>query len=121
MESIAESALHLALRGLNLRQRVIANNVANADTPRFKAGEVRFEEELRQALRRAPDGAALREQVIPRIVVPENRVSQMDENSVDMDRQLLALTETSMRYNAVSRALGERLALYRSVLSDGRT
>ena len=37
-----------AVNAAEMRQRVIANNVANADTPRFKRSEVLFEELLEE-------------------------------------------------------------------------
>src|SRR6266545_599088 len=46
--------LEKALDGLSLRQQAISNNVANVDTPNFKATEVSFEEDLHAALRRQP-------------------------------------------------------------------
>ena len=41
------SALHYALNGLALRQRTIADNTANIETPGFLAGKVNFEDSLR--------------------------------------------------------------------------
>ena len=41
-----DSYLRAAMSGLASRQRAIANNVANVDTPNFKASEVRFEDAL---------------------------------------------------------------------------
>lgn len=125
MKTVVEGALHVALRGLSLRQRIIADNVANNDTPGFKARTVHFEDQLRRALdgiqaNRAANGHALLQAVPPKIDVAENLVARMDQSSVDLDRELLAMTETAMRYNAVARAMSERLALYRTILSDGR-
>src|SRR6202035_2277633 len=52
--------LQAAMSGLAARQRAIANNVANIDTPNFKASEVRFEDALTSALRR--DSASTQDQ-----------------------------------------------------------
>ena len=41
--------LSKAMDGLSVRHQVIADNIANVDTPGFKAGDVRFEEELSSA------------------------------------------------------------------------
>ena len=46
----ADSYLRAAMSGLAARQRAIANNVANVDTPNFKASEVRFEDALKSAI-----------------------------------------------------------------------
>lgn len=47
----AADLLHRSLDVELLRQDVIANNIANSDTPNFKRSEVNFESELRRALR----------------------------------------------------------------------
>ena len=44
------SALHYALSGLALRQRTIADNTANIETPGFLAGRVSFEDTLRSSI-----------------------------------------------------------------------
>lgn len=115
-----ESVLQAALRGLSLRQRVIADNIANADTPGYKARVVSFEQQLRSAMRQAGGGEELLRQASPRIYDTLNRTGHADGNSVDLDQELLAMTETSLRYNAISQAVVSRLALYRSILTDGR-
>ncbi|WP_168582422.1 flagellar basal body rod protein FlgB [Gephyromycinifex aptenodytis] len=43
-------ALSQALTGLSMRQRTIADNMANVDTPGFLAGKVDFESSLKSAL-----------------------------------------------------------------------
>ena len=52
------SALYAALNGLAARQRVIANNVANVETPGYIAGRVSFEDSLRDAIRNGRAGDA---------------------------------------------------------------
>lgn len=48
--SASMDAVHQAIRGLNERQRTIANNVANVETPGFLAGKVDFESHLKRAV-----------------------------------------------------------------------
>ena len=52
------SALHQALSGLSLRQRTIADNIANIETPGFMAGKVDFETSLKRAYANGDPGAA---------------------------------------------------------------
>src|SRR5207245_5965747 len=54
----ADGYLRAAMSGLAARQRAIANNVANVDTPGFKASEVRFEDVLKSAVGQAKPGSA---------------------------------------------------------------
>ena len=118
---LVDEALQIALRGLSLRQRVIANNVANVDTPGFKASEVHFETQLRRALasRQQSPAAALAE-VSPTVEQLTGTTIRADGNNVDIERELLLLTETSLRYGAVARTLSGRLALLQTILTDGR-
>ena len=48
----AMQAMEYALRGLDRRRNVIANNVANSETPGFRASRVDFETNLRRAIER---------------------------------------------------------------------
>ncbi len=54
---IAMRALRLALDGLSLRHQVTSNNIANVDTPGFRASEVSFEGQLRRLLAEAEQPA----------------------------------------------------------------
>ena len=123
-----------ALDGLALRQRVTANNVANADTPRFKASRVTFEETLRQRLHNEPGGnlnlvrthaahlpVDTADDARPaRIVEMRGTTMRNDGNNVDIEQQMGILAETTMRYSAVSEALARKLAIMRTIASDGR-
>lgn len=109
-----DGALRSALDALTLRQRVIAANIANADTPGFKASEVRFEDLLVQALRQG------RTDVQPEIATRADTSLRADGNNVDVEEQMLALSETALTFTALSRLAGARLALLRSAISEGR-
>ena len=49
-DDVTSSALRSALAACPLRQRVIADNIANIETPGFRAGKVKFEDALRSAV-----------------------------------------------------------------------
>lgn len=121
MSNSVETVLQAALHGLNLRQRVTADNIANADTPGFQAQTVRFEDKLSAAMGQATDGATLLRESAPEIDAVAGRVGKMDRNSVDMDQELLTMTDTNLRYNAVAQAMSQRIALYRSIITDGQS
>jgi flagellar basal-body rod protein FlgB len=130
----ADAALRVALTGLARRQQVIANNIANADTPGFKAGAVRFEDELAQALHRrqedlslartAPGHLALQPDSItavrPREHVMQNLTYRTDGNNVDIDAQMSALAETQLRFAALTQLAGSRLGQLRTIITEGR-
>lgn len=123
-----------ALDALALRQQVTASNIANADTPGFRASEVRFEDILQRALATRPGELSLARtdprhllaggidaaQVEPQVVELSNTRLRNDGNNVDIDREMGLLAETTLRYNAVTEALARRLAMQRLIASDGR-
>ncbi|MBW3083939.1 Flagellar basal body rod protein FlgB [Austwickia sp. TVS 96-490-7B] len=51
-------ALQQALTGLSLRQRTIADNIANIETPGFLSGKIDFESSLKRAYAEGTPGAA---------------------------------------------------------------
>lgn len=130
----ALAALRVALDGLAQRQRAIANNIANADTPNFKASEVRFEERLAAALQRRAGGLPLQRTAAAHLPATPERVTDVrpveeiiqsltyrnDGNNVDIDAQMSALAETQLRFAAASQALNGRLSHLRAIITEGR-
>jgi flagellar basal-body rod protein FlgB len=66
------NVLNSALDGISLRQNVIADNIANVDTPGFRARSVDFESSLKSAIARGADGG------------------RVDENSLEVMRMAVA-------------------------------
>jgi len=97
------------------RQRLIASNIANADTPGFQARELDFAAALREATAgAAPAGSALRTHaahIAPALDLGSQRhlrwaaasQSSLDGNSVDMDRERASFADNSVRYEAALR------------------
>ena len=105
-----EGVLHSALRGLSLRQRTIADNIANVETPRFLAGRVDFESSLRAAA--AEGRAPVEAPSVARSLQP----TRIDGNNVNLDEETLAAAETGLRYELTITALtnkfnGMRMAI----------
>ena len=96
--SVTYVALNSALDGLALRQRVIADNVANIQTPGFLAGRVDFESSLAAAVKRG-SGA----------VTPDVQTSleptRLDGNNVNLDTETLLNVETNLRYQLATQAI----------------
>ena len=105
-----EGVLHSALRGLSLRQRTIADNVANIETPRFLAGKVDFESDLRDAVAagRAPTNAP----DVARSLQP----TRTDGNNVNLDEETLASAETGLRYDLTVNALTNKFNVMRTAI-----
>lgn len=124
--------LQIALDGLLARQRAIAHNVANANTPGYKCVTVSFEDELKKALGRTGGLPLMRTHPdhLPRPVdlsevraraVKENTFTmRQDGNNVDLDREMISLAANTIRYQAAAELLRRKLGGLAYVISDGR-
>jgi len=107
------SALSAALDGVSLRQRVIADNIANVDTPGFRATSVDFESSLRDAIADGDfaDGSA---QVTAQALPTQTPVG-LNGNNVDLRKESLAAMQSQFQYQLLTRAVSDRYALVRTV------
>lgn len=122
-------------RGLDaaaLRQRVIANNIANVDTPRFKRSEVQFEQMLAQTLRerhssfigkRTDERHLYIGQAAPipaaRLATDMHSAMNNNNNNVDIDQEMSLLAKNQLRYNVMIDQLNHEMKQLRIAI-DGR-
>ena len=113
MHDVTMSALHQALRGLSARQRTIADNIANLETPEFLAGRVEFESSLTAALAvGTPDAAQISTE---RSLAPTG----VNGNNVSLDEETLAMIETDLRYQLASQSMTNKFTLLRTAIGPG--
>jgi flagellar basal-body rod protein FlgB len=105
--------LHAALRGLSLRQRVIADNIANVQTPGFLAGRVSFESELGAAL------ATGRPQASAPTTTRSLAPTRTDGNNVNLDEETLSLVKTNLRYQTMVEGINAKFRLLRTAIRGG--
>lgn len=96
-----------------LRQRVIAQNVANVNTPGYKRREVVFETSLAKVL--ASPGAAAH--VEPKVVVTEDNPERVDGNTVDIDREMNEMNKNALLYQAAAQIIANRVASLRAAIA----
>jgi flagellar basal-body rod protein FlgB len=109
LDSVSLVALGSALDGLALRQRAIADNVANLQTPGYLARTVAFEGALDRAVR---DGDGAAQATVSRSLAP----TREDGNNVNLDEQTLLNVETNLRYQVASQAVSGAFASVRAAL-----
>ncbi len=92
------------------RQRLIAGNIANADTPGFKARDLDFASALRAAAGSAAPGEGFAQGVMqpggrpaPILRYALSAQTNLDGNSVDMDRERAAFAQNATQYEATLR------------------
>ncbi|HEY5247135.1 MAG TPA: flagellar basal body protein [Dermatophilaceae bacterium] len=109
-DDITSVALGSALDGLALRQRTIANNVANMDTPGFHAGRVDFESALKSALGSGSSPA------VTSTVSQSLDPTGTNGNNVNLDTETLTNVQTGLSYQLALRATDDQFSLLRSAL-----
>lgn len=110
--SVSYVALNSALDGLALRQRVIADNVANIQTPGFLAGRVSFEESLAAAV---ADGTGSTTASTARSLAAPRE----DGNNVNLESETLLNIQTQLRYQLASQAVDGTFAKLRTAMRTG--
>jgi flagellar basal-body rod protein FlgB len=93
---------------LSARQKVVASNIANADTPGYKTKDIDFGSELRSALSAGPQSFEVAGLAV-----------KNDGNNVNLDRESRLLTENGMRFNLASNLLRSEVQAIRAALQSG--
>ena len=94
---------------LSARQKVVASNIANADTPGYKTKDIDFQSELQAA-------AA---QLNPTATEVAGLRVKNDGNNVNLDRESRLLSENAMRFSIASQLLRSDLKSIKSAIDGG--
>lgn len=124
-------ALSKQLDSSALTQRVIANNVANVNTPGFKKSYVSFQDQLRRALdAKAPDMATASPRhfggradiagVSPRVVQERDTAMRYGQNNVDIDQEMVNLAANEIIYDFSANRMSGKLGTLGYVIRGGR-
>ena len=123
----ALNAATTAMTGLSRRQEAIGNNIANVDTPGYKAQTVDFESAIKQALNksealplRTTNAAHLDAASQTDSIQMMNRAGgtmRADQNNVDIDTELSDMTATGLRYETLTQITSKRLQLFKDLLA----
>ncbi|MFZ7087939.1 flagellar basal body rod protein FlgB [Curtobacterium sp. RRHDQ10] len=109
LESVTTSALQSALDGLSLRQRTIANNIANINTPNYHAEKVQFEDALAKSV---DEGHGAATATTKRSLEPTNT----NGNNVNLDEETLSNIDTVLRYQFATQAMNSELTAVRAAM-----
>ena len=127
-----QDILHRAMSASVIRQEVISDNIANADTPHFKRRDVAFESELSRVLTPGGRGevtASLTHSkhipfyrpkdyrdVTPIVYLDYTTTYRNDGNNVDIEKEMVDARENALRYMAMSRRVSDNFSLLASVM-----
>ncbi len=127
----ALKAASLALKGLSARQQVISSNIANVDTPGYSAKQLDFETTLKRTLNQTNNKLGLAKtsnghldtySSVATLFNTANRSGgtyREDGNNVDIDTELIDMSETNLRYQAISQGISSKLLLLKTIAQGG--
>ena len=94
---------------LSARQKLVASNVANADTPGYRTRDIDFQSEFVNAM-----GGA------PRVSEVNDLPVKNDGNNVSLDREARLLAENALRFQVASQLMKSQIRAVRSAISEGK-
>ena len=120
--------LEKAIYAGSLRQRVIANNIANINTSGFKKSSVVFESVLQKTLNtekiplatsdsRHFNSLAMLDELKPSVVEENTTSMRADGNNVDIEQEMVRLAVNNLNFNADVQGLNNRLNLMGLVIN----
>jgi flagellar basal-body rod protein FlgB len=98
--------LEAGLKAEALRQRTIANNVANLQTPGYRRLDVKFEQQLAKAME--SDSDIEPDELQAQLYQPKNTAVKPDGNDVSLDVEVGELVKNRIRHKAFIRLLNKK-------------
>lgn len=123
----ATQSLEAYLDLLSTRQKLVASNIANLDTPGYRTRDIDFQAELRTALGRVQSGHANADATadatgrgtVAAAKEVEGLAVKNDGNDVQLERESRLLAENAMRFELASALLSSRFRSIRLAIKEG--
>jgi len=124
--------LHKGLAAGWMRNAVIRNNIANVETPGFKASDLEFETLFRRAIeeggfvgtrtheKHIELGSGNLNNIRPRIYQRRDLSMRYDGNNVDIESENVKLAQNQIQYNTLMEKLNSEIRRLRMAISEGR-
>jgi flagellar basal-body rod protein FlgB len=106
-------ALERAISGASMRQSVLANNLANAETPGFRRMDLDFHSALAQAISSGDKAAIEAAQFTPQ---QDPQTMRADGNGVDIDTESAAMAKNGLEYEALVSVARSRIEIFQSAM-----
>lgn len=113
------------------RHNILVSNISNVDTPRYKAKDITFEDQLKKVI---GDNAHLKRtnvnhlpinsenfnEIKPNIISSPSTLMREDLNTVDIDKEMTKLAENNIMYNASADIISKLLQLVKYSIEGER-
>ena len=113
-------AMERILDVLSARNSVLASNLANSDTPGYKASDFDFRRVMVDAIAEFEERGRVSPMAPPDLYETPAINPSQDGNSVSMEVEMTKMSENTMLYSVMAQLLGMKLGLVRSAVTDAR-
>jgi len=133
--SLADQNIALLSKVLDLRaekEKVIASNIANSETPGYAPSRFSFEDELKNVIQSGsfslktthtghiPTSAHTIDAVKGRVVTEKDTTGIGDLNGVSLDKEMLELSTNELLYETAAQLLSKKLSLKKYLIQGGQ-
>lgn len=101
--SILESVMDVA----SFRQKLLSSNIANADTPGYKAQDISFQSELNKVINGSKGNYA--------VFDAPSSMNNRDGNTVSVDVEMTKVAENQLMYNSAAQLLTMKFRMMKDV------
>lgn len=119
--------LEHALNYRSANHKAIANNIANADTPNYKAKTVEFRDTFNETLKayrtdakHVPFSSERNSSPSYRVRTNQDTSYSHNGNNVDVDKEMSQLAENQLHYQALVQRMNGKMNSMKMVLKGGR-
>lgn len=97
---------------LSARQKLVASNIANVDTPGYRTQDIDFRAEFAQQMQG-------QECLGPQTIEPDGLAVKADGNNVSLDRESRLLAENALRFQVATSLAKSELHSIQTAISSG--
>ncbi|QOX63961.1 flagellar basal body rod protein FlgB [Anoxybacterium hadale] len=129
-DSAVSAILQKALDGTWQKQRAIANNIANHETPGYKAVKVSFEANLDKEIQKLGKSIAETKSIPKNLEAIKNSeisvfsdnttTERADGNNVNLELENIEMAKAQIQYQYLTRSMTDMFSRMRYAISEGR-
>jgi flagellar basal-body rod protein FlgB len=112
------------IHATDARQKVLSSNIANSDTPGYKAKDVKFgnllEKEVKLLTTDSKHIGKSNSSSINRKMVVETNPSWGDKNNVELNAEVAKMTENALLHDAAIKILNSKMKMFKAAISTRR-
>ncbi len=111
------------LTGVRLKSEVIADNIANVDTPRYKAKDISFENIFSEYLKRYQSIPERKQYLTESKFLLRERPGleiQSNGNNVNIETEMISSVKNNLLYDVLVKSLNSRINLIKSAIKEGK-